>query len=94
MEKFFYRVETGDSVLSLSQKFNVPVCKLVEDNNLKSEIKRGELLFIERKTAVYYKVKPFDKVEDIAKKFCVSKERLLKDNAVNYIFYGLILKIY
>ena len=93
MEKFFYRVESGDSVLSLSKKFNIPACKLIKDNNLKCEIKRGDLLFIERNSANYYAVKPFDNIEKVAKKFCVSKEKLLLDNAVNYIFYGLVLKI-
>ena len=38
MKKFFYRVQAGDSVLSLAQKFNLSVCKIIADNNLKKEI--------------------------------------------------------
>ena len=93
MEKFFYRAQTGDSVLSLSHKFNIPTCSLIKDNNLKNEVDQGDLLFVNRKNIANYAVKPLDTAEYIAGKFGVSKEKLLKDNAVDYVFYGLILKI-
>lgn len=93
MEKFFYRAQTGDSVLTLSRKFSIPLCCLINDNNLKNEITQGDLLFINRQNFAFYTVKPLETADNIAKKFNISKEKLLKDNAVDYVFYGLILKI-
>ena len=93
MKKFFYRVQAGDSVLSLSQKFNLSVCKIIADNNLKKEIAQGDLLLICQNSNKSYKVKPFETAESLSQKIGVSKENLLKQNCVDYLFYGLIVTI-
>ena len=92
MEKFFYRVQTDDSVLTVCQRFNCSMGKLISLNELKKEISAGDILLIEKEKMVYM-VKPTDTIEKIAKKFSVSKEHVLEKNCVPYIFCGLIISV-
>ena len=89
MEKFFYRVQTGDTVIGLSAKFNVPPVKIITDNALTGEIEDGDVLFIEETLGTVYMVKPFDTVESVAERFHVLPELLKEINGVDYLFYGL-----
>lgn len=89
MEKFFYRVNGGDSVLSLAAKFHVPPAVIVKENNLKEEIREGDVLFICGARGNAYTVQPFDTIESVAARFNVEEERLKELNGVDYIFYGL-----
>lgn len=93
MKKFFYRVGQGETVLSLSQKFSIPVCILIKDNALKEEILAGDLLLIKQEQGKTYMVKPTDTLESVCNKFCINENELLEKNGVSYIFYGLNLKI-
>ena len=93
MEKFFYRVLDGETVISVANKFNLPVCAIIKDNNLKSEISKGDLLYIERTDDRVYKVTPFDTLFSVAQKFGVSESEILQKNGVPYIFFGLSIKI-
>ena len=92
MEKFFYRVQIGDTVLSICQRFNCSMGKLIFLNQLKGEISAGDILLIEREQNVYM-VKPSDTLEEIANKFCLSPEYILEKNHIPYIFSGLIISI-
>ena len=92
MEKFFYRVQSGDSVLSLCQRFNCSMGKLIFVNQLKMEISAGDILLIEREKRVYM-VKQCDTIEKIAKEFCLSPEQILEKNNIPYIFYGLVISV-
>ena len=91
MEKFFYRVEEGDTILSLSEKFRMSACKIIKQNNLKKEISCGDILCIESGGQRLYKVNPFDTASSVAKKFNTTEEKILTDNGVEYIYYGLII---
>ena len=93
MEKFFYRVEYGDTVLSLSERFNIPPTLIVKLNNLKCEIERGDLLYLECGDYRVYRVKPFERIEYIARNFCTTSEKILADNGLKYIFYGLTIMV-
>ena len=93
MKKFFYRVNEGESVLSVSGKFNVSTAKLIKDNNLKSELYPGQLLYVERTEKNVYVVKPTDTLSGIARRFGVSEEEILEKNKVKYLFYPLVLCI-
>ncbi len=88
MTKFFYRVQIGDTVSSLSERFSIPQIKIISLNGLKKEISEGDMLYLEKEDAVTYKVRLFDTAETVAKKFNVDKDELLKLNGVEYIFYG------
>lgn len=93
MKKFFYRVTEKDTVFSVAKKFNIAPTVLIKLNNLKSEIECGDLLYIEKDDCLLYTVKPFDTVKVLAKKFNTTEDKILSDNGVEYIFYGLIIKI-
>ena len=93
MKKFFYRVNEGESVLSVSAKFNVSTAKLIKDNNLKCELYPGQLLYVERTEKNVYVVKPTDTLLSIARRFGVSEEEILEKNKVKYLFYPLVLCI-
>lgn len=93
MKKFFYRAEKGDTVFSLSNRFSVPPTKLISLNRLCREICEGDLLYIESVEGCLYKVKPFDTAKSVSEKFCVSEEKILKDNGVEYLFYGLTITV-
>ena len=92
MKKFFYRVQKGDGVLSLSQKLNLPTLDLIKDNNLNKEIEEGDILFINCPDNVYF-VKPQDTVEGIAEQFSTTSNDILTKNEIPYIFYGLMIKL-
>ncbi len=93
MKKFFYRVTENDTLFSIAQKFNIPVTLLVKLNNLKTEVESGDLLYIEKEDCLLYNVKPFDTASSLALKFNTTEQKILSDNGVDYLFYGLIIKI-
>ena len=93
MEKFFYRVESGDTVFALSRRFNIPVTIIVKLNNLKCEIEQGDLLYLERGQYRIYKVRPFESAESVAQKFNTTPQKILSDNGVEYLFYGLTIMV-
>ncbi|MBE7083816.1 MAG: LysM peptidoglycan-binding domain-containing protein [Clostridiales bacterium] len=93
MKKFFYRATENDTLFSIAQKFNIPVTLLVKLNNLKTEVESGDLLYIEKEDCLLYNVKPFDTASSLALKFNTTEQKILSDNGVDYLFYGLIIKI-
>lgn len=93
MEKFFYRVLKGDSVVSVGAKFHVPPLRIVKSNNLTAELREGDVIFVEESRGVRYAVKPFESVEDVAEKFGVSAEDIKRANGVDYLYYGLTVII-
>ena len=60
MEKFFYRVNSEDTVNLLCSKFNLPIGVFVSINNLKKEIEEGDLVVIEKCNNKLYFVQPLD----------------------------------
>lgn len=89
MEKFFYRVGKGDTVIGLSARFGVPPVAIIADNDLKREISEGDILYIENRAGKLYNTEPFDTMESVAERFGVSPEDLKDANGVDYLFYGL-----
>lgn len=93
MKKFFYRVQSGDDVFSVSRKFLVPVGRIIFLNGLKKEIEEGDLLYIEKGDYRVYSVKAGDNLESLAQKFGVSKEAIKSVNSSSYVFFGEIIYI-
>ena len=89
MEKFFYRVGKGDTVIGLSARFGVPPVAIIADNDLKREISEGDIIFIEKRAGKIYNALPFDTVESVAERFDVLPDRVREANGVDYLFYGL-----
>ena len=92
MKKFFYRVADGDTVLLVSRNLGVPLTTLIKQNSLTAEIRAGDLLYVETENQPYI-VKPFETFSKSAQKLGVSEQKLRTDNQVDYLFYGLSLKV-
>lgn len=93
MKKFFYRVNSGDTLVSVAEKFSLPITSLIKLNALSSDISEGDLLYVESTEQTLYRVKPFDTAESLGEKFGVPPEKILSDNGVPYLFYGLLIII-
>lgn len=93
MKKFFYRVEQNECVASVAYKFDVSVVKIIKDNNLCREIEEGDVLYVQKEDCAYYKVKPSDTLHSLANKFNTTEQKILQDNGIDYIFYGLTIKV-
>ena len=93
MKKFFYRVNKNDSVISVANTFNLSPTKIIKDNKLCREIEQGDLLFLQKEECMLYKVQPQDTLCSIAKKFNTTEYKILQDNGIDYIFYGLTIKV-
>ena len=92
MKKFFYRVQEGDTLSSIAQKFSSPIGRLIHNNNLTKEVSAGDIVFVEQAKNVYL-VKPLDKLEDIAQKFNITPQEILDKNYIEYIYCGLLIEI-
>ena len=93
MKKFFYRVQKGDGLLTISEKLSVPVGLIITLNALAVEPTEGDLLYIERDERLkIHTVGINDTIESLARHYCTTPEKILSNNAVDYLFYGL--KIY
>ena len=95
MTKFFYRVQKNECVIDVCKRFNLTISQVVKLNGLKQEISCGDLLYLEREDANcnLYRVQPFDTPYSLAKKFKTNPEKILEDNGLEYLFYGLLIKI-
>ena len=91
MKKFFYRVEEGETVFSIANKFSIPPSLLIKDNLLNSEVSAGDLLIVRPPLNRLYKVRPEDTILSISKRFNISEEEILINNCIPYIFYGLTI---
>ena len=89
MEKFFYRVNQGETVQTVAKKFNLSPISIIKDNYLKEEIQAGDVLIVVKRKYKIYFAEPFDTFFSIAKKFSVSEDTLKNYNPVPYVFYGL-----
>ncbi len=77
-----YEVQNGDTLASISQKFNISVDTIVWANDLKKNdvIKVGRKLAILPISGVAYTIKSGDTVSGIADKFDVSQRELVEFN--------------
>ena len=74
-----YRVQEGDTVSSIAQKFGVSIDTIVWENNLKSaaSLKPQQILRILPVTGVKYKVSRGETIYSIAKKFQVDAQNII-----------------
>ncbi len=93
MQNFFYRVKDGDSVISLSHRFNIPPHVIIKENNLAKEISCGDVLYLTPCEKVY-SVDIKDDLESIAEKFNMSASELSSINGgISMVYYGLLIKV-
>ena len=93
MNKNYYRVKRGDTVLSVSEELSFPPFKLIADNALTEEIRAGQVLIIIKLSRPVYRVKPFDSIEEICEKFCIVKQDFLLNNKTDVIYPGILVYV-
>jgi hypothetical protein len=93
MKKFYYRVQEGQTLKSISEKTGISVNSIIKENALTEEVWAGDLLFLTKEDCTFYKVLPQDTVKSICKKFNLTEEQFFSLNGVPYVYYGQIIKV-
>lgn len=76
-----YEVETGDSLWSIAQKFNISIDTVIWANDIKNAIIRpGQKLLILPVSGVMHLVKEGDTVSELAKKYKTDVEKIMAFN--------------
>lgn len=92
-ESIDYKVESGDTLSSIAQKFNISTDTIRWANDITGDsIKPGQALEILPLTGVSYTVKSGDTLESVAKKFSAEQQPIL-DYPFNDIPDDLSLKV-
>lgn len=91
MNAFFYRVQCGDSLISVCRKFSAPPEAVIRENNLSREIEEGDIIFIASAGKAAYIAGAGDSYDTIAKKCNIPAAKLKNLNGAEYVFYGLPL---
>jgi LysM repeat protein len=81
-----HRVAYGETAASVSAVYKVPASLILYENGLKGELYEGQRIVIPRARGKFYKVKPGDTIEDIARSFRVPSAKILADNRIDMIF--------
>lgn len=89
MKKIFFRVTNGETVSMICERYNIPQTHVIKTNYLNRELQNGDLVLLTFLESRVYDVQVTDTVESIAKKFNVDKEKILSENHLDYVFYGL-----
>jgi len=77
----FYKVEEGDNLSSIAQKFGISTETIIWANNLKTQtIKPGDQLIILPVSGLLYEAKPNDDLISIANNFKVEVTEIIKAN--------------
>ena len=78
---FIYNVSQGDNLNKISRRYNVPVKKIVEDNQLKfpDKLVAGQSLLIDAKP-IEYIVKSGDSLYSIASRYNITVKEILNAN--------------
>lgn len=81
----YYTVQNGDTLYSLSRRFNIPIDKLIEINDLKSDILSiGQIIYLQEKNMSNdydtYEVVKGDSLWGISKKFNIRVNDLIDLN--------------
>ena len=64
--RFTYRVEKGERLIDIAERFDTSIEILISINGLIEEVSCGELIIVERGEGKKYFVKPWDTIESIA----------------------------
>ena len=95
-----YKVQRGDTLSEIAQKYNISVSELVKLNNIQNPnlIYIGPILKIKTNNSnIVYTVKKGDTLSEIAQKYNTSVSELVRLNNIqnpDYIYVGEKIKIY
>ncbi len=89
-----YKVKKGETFSSIAKKFNLSAELIKKENNFIGEIFEGARLLL-NDTGISHRVKPFEKISDIAVFYNVSLDKLMEINHMTkpYVFAGQTLVI-
>ena len=85
---FLYKVELGDSLKSIADKFNTTQRVLIVINGLEFEPKVGEFIIVEKLEGESHVVLPLETLDSIAQKYNVSVQEIIRKNKTDVIFVG------
>ncbi len=82
LKKHKYKVQPGDTLSKISQKFNISVESIAGSTNIQTPdtIRVGQTLHIPSKEGFYYTIKKNDRLASIAQKYKISLEAIYKEN--------------
>ena len=86
MKKIFYRVQDGDSLSAISNRFNVPTFYVIKLNNLTAEVCSGDLLYLELLDRRTYTVGATDTLYPFRKSLIFRPKNFLKTTAFHTFF--------
>lgn len=79
-----YEVKYGDTLVSVSEMFDVSKNTIRWANNLKNDnLKIGQILIVPPMTGIIHEVKKGDSIETIAKKYKADKAEIYRYNGIN-----------
>ncbi|MBN8219841.1 MAG: M23 family metallopeptidase [Spirochaetes bacterium] len=80
-----HEVKSGESIWRLSQKYGVSIATIVNANKIKEKtvIQPGDTLRIPDRAGVFHKAKKKENLNEIAKKYKVSPEKIRKANGLS-----------
>lgn len=89
-----YKVKKGETFSSIAKKFNLSTELIKKENGFVGEIFEGARLLL-NDTGISHRVKPFEKISDIATFYNVSLDKLMEINHMTkpYVFAGQTLVI-
>lgn len=89
-DNIVYSVIRGDTIMSIADKFAVPVQSMLADNELcgNEDLAVGDLIYIRHRNSGIYVVKPAETISLIASKLGVTVDHLKRLNNINAIYIG------
>ena len=85
---FIYRVEEGDTLRSIGDKFHAAETALISLNALTQEVSVGDVLLVERTNGIPYIVKPGDSLESITNGDKNKIFEIVNKNKTDVIYVG------
>ena len=93
-QKFVYRISENESLFDLCLNFKVAPQRIIKINGLSKNPAPNSLIEIEKlQNTIIYQVKPSDTIDLIAQRFCTSKQKILTQNCIEYIFPFQLIEI-
>lgn len=86
--KFIYKVESGDSIFSIADKFHTTKELIIRLNALTEDVRVGEFIIIEKVQGEEYIVKPTDSLRQIAHYNNEKSFEIINKNKTNCLYVG------
>lgn len=80
--KDFYTVKEGQTVREIARELFLPLSLLVSVNHLKSEVKKGQILYVPKNGYTMYRVEGGESKEGL----CGSAEEFERKNGTKYLY--------